>query len=97
METIANFIVSAIRWVGRTQRRCTYSQAIGAPVTSTMVETAGTSPSTMSAESSLTNSDAWLLATPTPPAIGNSNAAVSTPASRQNRANRTTADRAGGY
>ncbi len=45
METIASFIVLAILSLGTSNRRCEYSQAMVLPLASTIVETAGTSPS----------------------------------------------------
>jgi hypothetical protein len=45
IETIASFIVLAIFSVGTSNRRCEYSQAMVLPLASTIVDTAGTSPS----------------------------------------------------
>ena len=51
METIASFIVSAMRLPGTTQRRCVKIHAIGLPSASTIVEMTGTSPSKSCADS----------------------------------------------
>src|SRR6478609_2545483 len=60
METIASFIVSAILSLGTSNRRCEYSQAMTLPLASTIVDTAGTSPSTSWADPLATTSDARL-------------------------------------
>ncbi len=86
IETIASFMVSAISSVGTSNRRCEYSQAMGLPSASTIVDTAGTSPSTSCAEPLATTSEARLDTRPTPPTTGNISAAATTLASRQHHA-----------
>ena len=71
-------MVSAIWSLGTSNRRCEYSQAIALPRASTIVDTAGTSPSTSCAEPLATTSDARLDIRPMPPTTGNISAAVST-------------------
>src|SRR6476659_9474731 len=86
METIASFIVSAIWSLGTSNRRCEYSHAMTLPLESTIVDTAGTSPSTSCADPLATTSDARLDIRPIPPITGNSNAATITAARRQHHA-----------
>src|SRR5271167_4476967 len=66
METIASFIVFAILSVGTSKRRCEYSHAITLPFASTIVDTAGTSPSRSWADPLATTSEARLDISPTP-------------------------------
>src|SRR6478609_850225 len=86
MDTIASFIVLAILSLGTSNRRCEYSHAMTLPLESTIVDTAGTSPSTSCADPLATTSDARLDIRPIPPITGNSNAATITAASRQHHA-----------
>src|SRR6201985_1343767 len=86
IDTMASFIVLAIWSVGTSNRRWEYSQAIRFPGASTIVETCGTSPSRICADSSATTSNARLNNSPTPPATGNINAAASSAANRQHPA-----------
>ena len=65
-------------------------QAIGFPAASTIVETSGTSPSRICADSSATTSKARLNKSPIPPATGNINAAASSAANRQHPASLVT-------
>ncbi len=81
METMASFISLEMRSLGTSNRRCSYSQAMGFPAASTMVDTAGTVPSTSSAETLSTVSAARLEAYPNPPASGNITPASKAPAS----------------
>ena len=60
---------------------------MGFPAASTIVETVGTSPCTICVESWTTTSEARLTTRPTPPTIGNINAATSIPARTQATAN----------
>src|ERR1700733_11093012 len=86
IETMASFMVLAILSVGTSNRRCEYSQAMVLPFASTIVVTAGTSPSRSCADALPTTSEARLDPSPMPPAIGNSRAATMTLASRQHPA-----------
>src|ERR1700760_566451 len=95
IDTIASFMVLAIWSVGTSNRRWEYSQAIRFPAASTIVETCGTSPSRICADSSATTSNARLNNSPTPPAIGNINAAATSPANRQHPASLVTAAEVG--
>ena len=83
METIANFMLLEIFSLGTSKRRWSYSQAMGLPAASTMVDTAGTVPSTSSAETLSTVSAARLDANPNPPATGNITPATRTPANAE--------------
>ena len=85
METIASFIVSAMRLPGTAQRRCVKIHAIGLPSASTIVEMTGTSPSKSCAESWAVLSDSRLTIAPAPPTNGNASAAISRPAVRMYR------------
>jgi len=96
IDTIASFMVSAIWSLGTSNRRWEYSQAMVLPLASTMVVTAGTSPSTSWADPLATMSEARLDISPTPPATGNSRAATITPASRQHQASLTRVGPVGG-
>ncbi len=96
IETIANFIVLAILSLGTSKRRWVYSQAMGAPLMSTIVDTAGTSPSTSWAEPLATTSDARLDSRPKPPAMGNISAAAITAVNRTHQANLITVTVIGG-
>ncbi len=82
-------MVLAIFSLGTSNRRCEYSQVMVLPLASTMVVTAGASPSSSCADPLATTSVARLEASPTIPAIGNSIAATSTLASRQHQASFT--------
>ena len=86
METIASFMVLAICSLGTSNRRCEYSQAIELPLASTIVDTAGTSPSTSWAEPLATTSEARLDIRPNPPTTGNISAAATTLANKQHQA-----------
>src|SRR6476620_1129459 len=86
METIASFIVSAILSLGTSNRRCEYSQASGLPRASTIVDTAGTSPSTSWADPLATTSEARLDINPKPPTTGNIRPAATTLASNMHQA-----------
>src|ERR1700739_163507 len=90
IDTMASFMVLAIWSVGTSNRRWEYSQAIRFPAASTIVETCGTSPSRICADSSATTSNARLNNSPTPPAIGKINAAASSAANRQHPASLVT-------
>src|ERR1700761_1308020 len=76
-------MVLAILSLGTSNRRCEYSQAMVLPFASTIVVTAGTSPSSSCAEALPTTSEARLDTRPTPPTTGNSRAATTTLANRQ--------------
>src|ERR1700712_2528306 len=69
---------------------------MGAPLTSTIVDTAGTSPSTSWAEPLATTADARLDSRPKPPAMGNMIAAAITAAKRMHQANLMTVTVIGG-
>src|SRR5689334_19318906 len=96
MDTIASFMVSAILSLGTSKRRCEYSQAMGLPAASTIVDTAGTSPSTSWAEPVATTSEARFEINPRPPANGNISPAAITLARRQHHASFTTVTAVGG-
>ena len=96
IETIASFIVSAILSLGTSKRRWEYSQAMVLPLESTIVETAGMSPSRSCADPLATMSEARLDIRPTPPATGNSSAATITLANRQHQASLMIEELAGG-
>src|SRR5580693_128556 len=83
---MASFIVFAILSLGTSNRRWEYSHAMVLPLASTIVVTAGTSPSRSCADALPTTSEARLDINPIPPATGNSNAATMTLASRQHPA-----------
>src|ERR1700757_1777316 len=83
IETIASFMVLAILSVGTSNRRCEYSQAIVLPFASTIVVTAGTSPSSSCADALPTTADDPLDNNPRHPTAGNSRAATTTLANRQ--------------
>ena len=86
IETIASFMVLAIWSLGTSNRRCEYSHAMTLPLASTIVDTAGTSPSTSAAEPLATTSEARLDIRPNPPTTGNISAAATTLASKQHQA-----------
>ncbi len=96
METIASFMVSAILSLGTSKRRWEYSQAMVLPLASTIVETAGMSPSRSWADPLATMSEARLDIRPTPPTTGNSSAATITLANRQHQASLMIVEPAGG-
>src|ERR1700682_6320183 len=96
METIASFMVLAIWSLGTSKRRCEYSQAMVLLLASTIVDTAGTWPSTSWAEPLATTSDARLDIRPNPPTAGNISAATTTLASRQHHASLMTVTAVGG-
>src|SRR5215211_3794401 len=89
-------MVSAICSLGTSNRRCEYSHAMGLPAASTIVDTAGASPSTSCAEPLATTSEARLDIRPKPPANGNISAAATTLANKQHHANLTTVTAGGG-
>src|ERR1700733_1802421 len=86
IETMASFMVLAILSLGTSNRRCEYNQAMVLPFASTIVVTAGTSPSRSCADALPTTSEARLDTSPMPPATGNSRAATMILASRQHPA-----------
>src|SRR6478735_1951612 len=96
METMANFMALAIWSVGTSERRWVYSQAIGLPRASVIVETAGMSPSTNWADPLATTSEARLDIRPIPPTTGNINPAAMTAASRQHHISLMTVTATGG-
>src|SRR6202171_418841 len=85
-ETMASVMVFAIWSLGTSNRRCEYNQAIVLPLASTIVDTAGTSPSTSCADPLATTSEARLDIRPKPPTAGNISAAATTLANRQHHA-----------
>ena len=96
METIASFMVLAICSVGTSKRRWVYSQAIGLPRASVIVDTAGMSPSTSWADPLATTSEARLDIRPMPPTTGNIKPAAMTAASRQHHISLMTVTATGG-
>src|SRR6185312_7803275 len=96
IETIASFMVLAIWSLATSNRRWEYSQAITLPLESTIVDTAGTSPSTSAAEPLATTSEARLDISPKPPTTGNISAAARTLANRQHQASFITVTAVGG-
>ena len=96
IETIANFMVLAIWSLGTSNRRWLYSHAIVLPLASTIVDTAGTSPSTSWAEPLATTSEARLDSRPKPPTRGNISAAAITLANKMHQASLMTVTAVGG-
>src|SRR6478735_2896782 len=93
---MASFIGLAISSLGTSKRRCEYSQAIGLPLASTIVDTAGTSPSTSWAEPLATTSEARFDTRPKPPTRGNISAAAITLANKMHQASLMTVTAVGG-
>ena len=93
---MASFIVLAIWSLGTSNLRWVYSQAMVLPLASTIVETAGTSPSTSCAEPLATTSEARLDIRPIPPTIGNISAAAMTLANKMHHPSLMTVTAVGG-
>jgi hypothetical protein len=96
IDTRASFIVLAIWSLGTSNLRWLYSQAIVLPLASTIVDTAGTSPSTNCAEPLATTSEARLDIRPNPPTSGNISAAATTLANKTHQPSLITVTVVGG-